>query len=182
MHVGLLCVTADGLSWIPEAVGRNELGGYKNKARTVARRKGCLSLSSSFSDHPRCIILLARHFVRCKQRRRLAKIMLSWRVFILAPSRKAEAAPRASSSRKGEKISRLCHGVVRALANCSRSLVGGNARVVRARTETRYTLWYVARDLWQECRYFTLSSERWAVCLLCWGLRVKTLPSDVSTP
>lgn len=129
---------------IPEAVGRNELGGYKNKARTVARRKGCLSLSlslsSSFSDHPRCIILLARHFVRCKQRRRLAKIMLSWRVFILAPSRKAEAAPRASASRKGEKISRLCHGVVRALASCSRSLVGGNARVVRARTETRYTI------------------------------------------
>lgn len=32
---------------IPEAVGRNELGGYKNKARTVARRKGCLSLSLS---------------------------------------------------------------------------------------------------------------------------------------
>lgn len=35
---------------IPEAVGRNELGGYKNKARTVARRKGCLSLSLPLSQ------------------------------------------------------------------------------------------------------------------------------------
>lgn len=50
VHVGLLCVTADGLSWLPEAVGHNELGGYKNKAKTVARRKGGLSLSLPLSQ------------------------------------------------------------------------------------------------------------------------------------
>lgn len=45
VHMGLLCVTAGGLSWLPEAVGPNELlGGYKNKARTDARRKSCLPL------------------------------------------------------------------------------------------------------------------------------------------
>lgn len=142
VHVGLLCVTADGLSWLYQRrwVATSLVGTKIRREQSLAEKAASLSLSSSFSDHPRCIILLARHFVRCKQRRRLAKIMLSWRVFILAPSRKAEAAPRASASGKGEKISRLCHGVVRALANCSRSLVGGNARVVRARTETRYTL------------------------------------------